>query len=61
MPSMACQLLWDRHCFSWAVICLRCMIGGGCFIVVPLGLLATLGNLKYVKDDGKQVGSNLII
>ena len=27
------------------------------FMMVPLGFLATLGNLKYVKDDGKQVGS----
>ena len=27
------------------------------FMMVPLGFLATIGNLKYVKDDGKQVGS----
>jgi len=27
------------------------------FMMVPLGLFATFGNLKFVKDDGKQSGS----
>ncbi|MBH67060.1 MAG: MFS transporter [Rhodospirillaceae bacterium] len=27
------------------------------FMMVPLGLFATIGNLRYVKDDGRQAGS----